>query len=398
MNPESIEGINLSGSLSSFDILNFRAPLGNELESLFTSSLSSSYTESFTSLHPAISGASNLLITSSFVSPEGDVTSSNYTVFYFENNALKTFSEANTEVYFLDQPSIGVRNRVSNKIQIEDTDDYGNILSNQISIQQDYQISRSYTEDINSLEVVFSPQDEVNDDIIQSFGYGAISNTIADPRAISSSTNHYPELKKLAADYFKKYSKGNVYDYIRLIKYFDNSIFKAIKNYVPARTSISTGILIKQHLLERNRYNPPKLTQNTQIAVGSEPSYNDPISLQNLELTTSFIDPVRVSGGTGGTVEQFNYSGSPSFTQTPITQSWVNNVVTPLGISVETEDKQQEFYNGDYSGSTAIATTQSLFDNPYKYQNVSPVDFNVTMSAITGSGGNLIPPDPPNPR
>ena len=398
MNPESIEGINFTGSLSSFDILNFRAPLGNELESLFTSSLSSSYTEQFTSLHPAISGASNLLVTSSFVSPEGKVTSSNYTVSYFENDDVKTFSEANTEVYFLDQPAIGVRNRISNKIQIEDTDDYGNILSSQISIQQDYQISRSYTEDINSLEVAFSPQDEVNDDIIQSFGYGSISDVIADPREISSSSNFYPGLRNLAEDYFKKYSKGNIYDYIRLIKYFDNSIFKAIKNYVPARTSVSTGIIIKQHLLERNRYNPPKITQNTQIAVGSKPSYNNPISLQNLEITTSISDLVRPNGGTGGTVEQFNYSGSPSFTQTLITQSWVNNIITPLGVSVENEDKQLEFYNGNYSGSAFSVTTQSLFDNPYKYQNVSPVEYNVTFSAMTGSGGNLIPPlDPSDP-
>ena len=27
-----------------------------------------------------------------------------------------------------------------------------------------------------------------------------------------------------------------------------------IKDYVPARTSISTGIVVKQHLLERNKY------------------------------------------------------------------------------------------------------------------------------------------------
>ena len=38
MNPESIEGNNITGSESSFDIINFRAPLGNELEHIFTSS------------------------------------------------------------------------------------------------------------------------------------------------------------------------------------------------------------------------------------------------------------------------------------------------------------------------------------------------------------------------
>jgi hypothetical protein len=37
MNPESIEGINITGPSSSFNLLNFRAALGNELESTFIS-------------------------------------------------------------------------------------------------------------------------------------------------------------------------------------------------------------------------------------------------------------------------------------------------------------------------------------------------------------------------
>ena len=44
------------------------------------------------------------------------------------------------------------------------------MLSTQTSIQQNYQISRSYTEDITNLEVAFSPQDQVNDDIIGQLG------------------------------------------------------------------------------------------------------------------------------------------------------------------------------------------------------------------------------------
>jgi hypothetical protein len=37
MNPESIEGVSITGPSSSFSLLNFRAPLGNELESTFIS-------------------------------------------------------------------------------------------------------------------------------------------------------------------------------------------------------------------------------------------------------------------------------------------------------------------------------------------------------------------------
>jgi len=364
MNPESIEGINPTGSLSSFDKLNFRAPLGNELESTFTTTQTSSYTQSFTSLHPAISAESPLLITQSFINPVTNVSSSTYNLIYYSIDGTKTYSTVNREVYFLNQPAMGIRNVINDKIRIADTSDYGNVLSNQISIQQDYQISQSYTEDINSLEVSFSPQDEINDDIIQSLGFSNIQEVFSDPRTIRSTGDFYNPLRKLSEDYFKKYTKGNIYDYLRLIKYFDNSLFKAIKGYVPARTSLSTGIVIKQHLLERNKYQEPTLTQNTTVAYGSDPAFNTPLVYQNLELTSSIeIDPI--SGGTGGVVEKFNYAGSPNFFQTPISQSWINSINTIAGLQNIVENTEKEFYDGEYSGSEFIATTQNIFPNPY---------------------------------
>lgn len=368
MNPESIEGINPTGSLSSFDKLNFRAPLGNELESTFTTYQSSSYTQSFTSIHPAISAESTLLITQSFINPVTNVSSSIYNLIYYSTGGTKTYSTVNREVYFLNQPAMGIRNVINDKIRIADTSDYGNVLSNQISIQQDYQISQSYTEDINSLEVSFSPQDEINDDIIQSLGFSNIQEVFSDPRTIRSTGDFYNPLRKLSEDYFKKYTKGNIYDYLRLIKYFDNSLFKAIKGYVPARTSLSTGIVIKQHLLERNKYQEPTLTQNTTIAYGSDPAFNTPLFYQNLELTSS-IEMESISGGTGGVVEKFNYVGSPNFFQTPISQSWINSINTIAGLQNIVENTEKEFYDGEYSGSEFIATTQNIFPNPYAPSN-----------------------------
>lgn len=382
MNPESIEGNSITGSESSFDIVNFRAPLGNELESVFTSSLSSSYAEPMTSMHPSIQGVAESLITASFVNPTGNITSSIYNVLYYENNTTKTFSKTNTEVYFLDQPSIGFRNRISNKIQVKDGSSYGNILSNRISIQQEYQISQSYTENINSLEVAFSPQDEVNDDIIASFGYGVVAEAIADPRFTTSDDSYYPKLKGIAEDYFKKYTEGNAYDYLRLIKYFDNSIFKAIKAYVPARTNVSTGIVIKQHMLERNRLRPVKISEGTVIAVTPEGGINTPIIVENIVLTASIdtINQESPTGGSGGSTSKFNYVGnqfvkqsgpnqgdpsSAQFGEIEISQSWDDNIATVVGLETLIKNQQEEFYSGEFSGSEFIATTQSLLNNPY---------------------------------
>jgi len=389
MNPESIEGIDPTGQFSSFDIVNFRAPLGNELESIFYKNQSSSYTENFTSLHPAISGEAPSLITGSFIYPATNTTSSTYSIIYYGAD-VKAYSEPNREVYFLNQPAMGIRNVINDKVRIADTSDYGTVLSNQISIQQDYQISQSYTEDINSLEVSFSPQDEINDDIIQSLGFSNIQEVFSDPRTIRSTGDFYNPLKKLSEEYFQKYTKGNIYDYLRLIKYFDNSIFKAIKNYVPARTSVTTGIVIKQHLLERNKYQEPTINPNSVIAYGSSDTFNNPLFFQNLELTSSIeIDPI--SGGTGGVVEKFNYSGSPDFFQTPISQSWDNTFNTIAGEQTIIENTQKEFYDGEYSGSEFIATTQVAFPNPYAPSNglTIPTTSSIVLS-LSGSNSTIL--------
>ena len=307
MNPESIEGNNITGSESSFDIVNFRAPLGNELENIFTASATTVYEEYITSSHPAITGSYPSVITASFVNPnDSNTLTSSYYIQYQDNTVKRTYSKINRETYFLDQPSIGIRNRISNKIQATSNLNFGNALSQYVSIQTDPFISQSYTENINTLEVAFSPQDEINDDIIQSLGYGAIQEAIADPRFRSSSDDYYPKLKEISEDYFKKYAGSDVFAYMRLIKYFDDSLFKAIKNYVPARTSVSTGIVIKQNMLERNRYREP------QVDIVTTQSYaiqNIPLTNKNLELTGS-IQLNSATGSTGGSLNEYNITSS----------------------------------------------------------------------------------------
>ena len=326
MNPESIEGNNITGSESSFDIVNFRAPLGNELENKFTSSqYLTQYDKQYPSVHPAITGSSPLVITASFYDVnqatinDADLTSS-YDVTFNVNSSTRTYSDTNVETYFLDQPSIGLRNRVSNKIKYSTNLNFGTTLSPKVSIQQDPPVSQSYTDNINSLEVAFSPTEEVNDDIIQALGYGAIQEVIADPRFRSSSDDYYPGLRNISKDYFKKYQNRSQVDYLRLIKYFDDSLFRAIKNYVPARTSVSTGIVIKQHMLERNRYREPQVDI---VTTQSYAPFNQPLTFKNLELTGSanthqLWDPIKqttyysssfvydIEGGPGGSVNQYN--------------------------------------------------------------------------------------------
>jgi len=384
MDPLSIETGYLTGSMSPVEHLIFRSREGEDLALI---SGSQSRLSQLESIHPKITGS--LTTTSSFANDS----------LY---NLVTASINNNIETQFLNQPNLGIKNRVSDKIKIYNNLAFGNLLSPYRSIQQNYEASQSFTEDINLLQVAFSPQDEVNDDITHEFGFSnKITDLIADPRNLSSSLDYYDGLRRLANKFFEKYIKGNSNDYYRLIKYFDNALFKAIKDYVPARTSLSTGIVVKQHLLERNRVRPPQANHNTTIAKTSEGGFNTDINFQNISVSGTVKSQPRkyttgssievVTGGTGGSFEKFNSlhfhpygvsgSGPTERFGFDITQSFIETVTTLSGSVNTVISNQDEFYNGEFHGANIIITTQSLNPDCTKFLNI-----NIKGS---GEGGTL---------
>jgi len=252
MNPYSIEGNSTEGANDAFNQLIFRAPLGTMLDN------SGSGTQTRTSIHPSIS---------QYPPTQSFPANSNYTL-----NGTYTF-KSNYETIYQNQFTAGVQNSVSEKIRIVDMVlPSGSTLSPYISIQQTSTVNETFTKDVNYIEAAFSPQDEINDDIIAQLGYFNIGSYIGDPRyLVSGSLNYYSNFNKLRNYYFSKYTHSyDLNDYVRLIKFFDNSLFKMIKDFTPARAGLASGIVIKPTLLERYRYPQPKVnTQSTITFVGS---------------------------------------------------------------------------------------------------------------------------------
>jgi hypothetical protein len=326
MNPHSIEGNTIN---SSPDELIFRASLGGEL-----------YTGS-NSIHPKVTG--------SWVTTQSFASDSN---FYYDQTPVFT---PNTEYFFYDQPIAGIRNAISDKIRIENNVmPEGDTLSPFMSLSQMSNVSQSYTQNINYLEVAFSPQNEINEDIMSQIGSFNIGELIGDPRLRSSSAVTYPALDQLRNEYFQKYiSNYNLTDFIRLIKFFDNSLFKMIRDFVPARTSLASGIVIKQHLLERNKYPQPQIElENLDISGTLKPTWNnyEPGTVENF------------GGQTGGVFDQFNLISNTS-------QSWYENITTPSGSVLMLHDSQDEFYNGEFSGSV-ILVTDGILNEAFSSENL----------------------------
>jgi len=253
MNPQSIEGNQLEGAQSSPNSLYFRAPLGSVLDNDVTQTTR-------TSVHP---GISKYPVTQSFVTGDS---------YYYLSGSFSF--EPNYETVYQDQFAAGVKNAVSEKIKIISASyPSGNTLSQYISIQQQSFSVENFTKDVDYVEAAFSPQDEVNDDIISQLGSFNIGDYIGDPRQVSSSLTYYPDFNRLRDEYFSKYTHNyNLWDYIRLIKFYDNSLFKMIQDFTPARSGLASGIVIKPTLLERCKYPLPQSTTNSTIAYVGSPT------------------------------------------------------------------------------------------------------------------------------
>ena len=375
MNPYSFEGNTIN---SAPEELIFRADLGTLLN-----------TGSTISVHPKITGSYGFA-TSSFASNSN---------FYISSSNFVT----NKEDIYQDQVVGGIKNRITDHITINDAIlPEGSTLSPIRSIQQSSFESSSYTPNADYLEVAFSPQDQINDDINAQMGYFNIGEYIGDPRHISASNRDYPDLNTLRDAYFNKYINGyNLVDFIRLMKFFDNSLFKMIKDFTPARTSLTSGVVVKQHMLERNRQRPAQVSYQDLTYTGSvKPqarNYNTGSGDVGSYELISGSSIYKFSGGTGGSLEKFNgLAFSPSASayglsnRFGITQSYSESKEGKLGREIQIIFNQDEFYNGEFSGSNATVVTQSLSPGCIKYHDNPDIPLQFYPLFFSDSGTDFL--------
>jgi hypothetical protein len=390
MNPYSTEGNTLDAAN---DDLAFRASLGTDLN-----------TSSFVSIHPKVTGSWESY-TSSFA------TGSSFTL-----SDTSSFTNNRENIYY-DQVNFNINSRITDKIQLEsDIIPSGSTLSAYRSVRQLPSPNNRSTPNINYLEAAFSPQNQIDDDIVSQLGTFNLGDYIGDPRQISQSGVVYPNLDEIRDTYFKKYIDSyNVTDFVRLIKFFDNSLFKMIDDFSPARTSLAAGVVVKQNLLERNRQAPPSVSQETSSLDGLiKPQARDYSTGSSDTPAYSFVSGSSIytyKGGTGGTFESFNtefnapvsssgepYSGltkaqrvSSSFAHRypAVTQSFSQSVDTPSGSVVVRRIDQREFYDGDFQpqdldiGLNEICKAyfgqDNLLDLTYKIQWFDSSSFDETL-------------------
>ena len=245
------------------------------------------------------------------------------------------------------------------------------VLEISASVLNPYTTLQYYNDDtrLNSknLEFGFSPSDALNSTITSSLGYFNIDQLIGNPN--DQYNNTYPALDQTRTGFFDNYNfYHNIYEYVRLLKYYDNSIFKMVQDYVPARSNLSTGLIVKSHILERNKY------ERYEPEVEITNNYSESIEL----LTISGTDPDEIPWSTANTTFS-------QFTVYPLANNTgSDNNYIPVEIN---NNYSWEKYTGEFGGSTLDVVTgdfsqieASSMTNPGPHSG--PIVFSINCNTI----------------
>lgn len=218
---------------------------------------------------------------------------------------------------------------------------------------------KKYTDDLHDIEVGFSPTDNINAYIVShSAGTFNIDEYLGDPRNLT--LDNYSGLYRQAYSILGNLDTYDLQDYVRLIKFFDNTVFKMVKDFIPARAVATTGIIIKPNLLDRSKAKSVALE-------GTRPEY------------TASIDTAFISGSHGGS---FRLTSAESST------AWTSSIQTPFGLGLRTDHLQEEpKFNGEFSASLLTISNGELnSNNPLKIQTPTTFSTQVSFYIVAPSG------------
>jgi hypothetical protein len=266
-------------------------------------------------------------------------------------------------------PNHGPNRRMANKIRIESNYLSGSGAS--LSVGQRYDVSSNDFAplDSNKLGIYFSPTDVINEDIISSFANLDFNDLIGDPRDVFSES--YRTLKNASDKYFKKYTGNNsFFEYISLIKNYDQNIFKQLKKVIPARAKTTLGTVIESNILERPKSpiqrNNPTVEQidfrdNINVSVME---HENEASSSALSLTTEFSD---LLGNVSSDLQEpslYKFASNFNYTDEPL--RYINATTRYGG-----PDKVFQ----EISGSVIVDNRQSLLNKEFRFFYTSSVDY-----------------------
>jgi hypothetical protein len=285
----------------------------------------------------------------------------------------------------------------NDKVRIINSTATGSVLSPLVSIvQYTSESSKFRTADDHYVDVSFSPQTQINTYISRSISANdpswILDNYIGDPRQLDSGS--YNDLVTQRNIYFNGTGSfpgftGSLMDYsgfIRLIQFFDNSLFKMLEDATPARINLTTGVSIESPVLERNKWSYARINDTSNISVGSD-------SISGSKITSPYNNYYNNLSGSKAAY----FTGEISGSEIDIYNNYFLATINPWVQSTSSYNNGKSIYQiadyNDFLHSDFNILLNNVFENRYslKRRTLTTSDY-ITLPAgisgsITGSGG-----------
>lgn len=263
-------------------------------------------------------------------------------------------------------PNTYTTSSYTDKIRLDNTGSLvsGSTLSRYTSIvNQD----KKYTDDSHQIEVGFNISNQINNFIdSQLTGSFDFDNYIGDPRL--STEAKYDRFNEFGKNFIEANISSSVAvamnpkAFVRMLNFFDSALFRIIKDFVPARSKVDTGIIVKSHKLHRSKAKQVTVTPEEILYTGSK------------KLTV-------ITGSQGGS---FDLSGSYNYTT-----NYDAHFIAPDGPVVRNVTDESPMYSGEFSGSLIITTDGEMTKNNTLLVRAQPnLIFDITVFNET------LPPPP----
>lgn len=227
----------------------------------------------------------------------------------------------------------------------------------------------------NRIGIFFSPSEIQNSEIIKFFGEYPLSELIGDPSTIYHRS--YARFEKFKQIFYDQ-GFGNI-DYqffMNIVRfYFDKAMFKYIKSIIPARATLTDGILIEPSILERPKIElKPLVKENI-------PQQEAPVGL-NKKITATKYEKIEDTLVIKKSGKSINNDINSIFFPTDADQ---------YGFSVYS-DNGITYYNGEYYRADILTIKKSYqinreFNLPLNSLNdyEKNVNLNGTIQTVTAS-------------
>jgi len=187
---------------------------------------------------------------------------------------------------------------------------------------------------------------------------------------------------------------NDLQDFTRIMKFYDNVVFKTVKDFIPARSNVNTGIIIKPHILERNKIKQVELKSEEYTNLSGSLNISDEGGFSAVK--QQFVGDITITGSIDSGSRSGSHAGAFGSTDQYST-AYSQSIITPDGVATKLSHNQEESkYDGEFSGSNVVASTGELNStNNFKYDDAANTQYKYTLiqesflCSFSISGSNL---------